>query len=75
MSNLLHDFFINQVYDHLISQLSIPSSVVQWQNTEAGLFAIRSMASGIEMDDSVVLPKIMELILSNNIPNHPKIRY
>jgi len=58
-----------------VAQLSSPAAVMQWQTTEAGLFAIRSMASGVNMDDNTILPKVMELILSNNLPNHSKIRF
>jgi len=64
------------VYSFLISELQQnPAAASSWQNIEAGLFAIRSMASGIDMNDSVVLPQVMELILSPAFPSHPKVRY
>jgi len=33
------------------------------------------MAAGVDMEDTTILPNIMQLLLSNAIKPHPKIRY
>lgn len=44
-----------------------------WQEVEAPLFALRSMGAELDLKDSVVVPKIMDLI--PRLPNHPRVRY
>lgn len=46
---------------------------VPWQKIEAPLFSMRSMGKEVSPDESVILPRLMQLLVS--LPEHEKIRY
>ncbi|KAF5374946.1 hypothetical protein D9758_000371 [Tetrapyrgos nigripes] len=46
---------------------------LSWQEVEAPLFALRSIGGRVDPNDSVAVPKIMDLIPS--LPDHPRVRY
>lgn len=49
------------------------SQSVKWQDIEAPLFSMRTMAREIDTEEEEVLPHIMDTLLA--LPEHPKIRY
>lgn len=46
---------------------------VPWQKIEAPLFSLRTMAKEVSKNENVVLPQLMQMLVS--LPEHPKIRY
>ena len=46
-----------------------------WIYVEAALFALRAMSSVVVVDNTPVLRDIMALLLSCDLPRHPKVRY
>ncbi|KAK9478073.1 armadillo-type protein [Lipomyces japonicus] len=46
---------------------------IPWQDIEAPIFSMRTMAREVDLDDTGVLPDIMNLLVQ--LPDHNKIRY
>jgi transportin-3 len=60
-------------YQLIMTALARGPEAVSWQEIEAPLFAMRSMGAEVDSNDSIAVPKIMDLIPS--LPNHPRVRY
>ncbi|KAK9720627.1 Nuclear import receptor, variant 2 [Basidiobolus ranarum] len=61
-------------YSLLSNYVSNPEQIqhTQWQDIEAPLVALRSMAIQVEETEDVIVPKVMKLI--PHLPPHPKVR-
>lgn len=49
------------------------SSTARWQYLESPLFSLRTMAKEVPLNEKLVLPNIMDLLVQ--LPEHPKLRY
>lgn len=57
-------------YEKIESSLSNNSN---WQDVEAPLFSLRTMAKEVSLKENLILPKIMDLLIQ--LPENAKIRY
>ncbi|KAK9459739.1 armadillo-type protein [Lipomyces oligophaga] len=46
---------------------------ILWQDIEAPVFSLRAMAREVDLDESQVMPQIMDLLIQ--LPRHPKVQY
>lgn len=63
---------LQQAFD-AIARAVAAGDAVRWQDVEAPLFSMRSMGAAIDVNDSEIVPKIMEVL--PKLPQHPRIRY
>ncbi|CCF57517.1 hypothetical protein KAFR_0C05260 [Kazachstania africana CBS 2517] len=57
-----------------LSSLTIAgTNSINWQNLEAPLFSLRTMAQEISLSENKLLPEIFQILC--NLPEHPKLRY
>lgn len=64
---------LNEPFTQITKAMTIPNPMEQWQNLEAPLFSLRTMAQEVSTSENVVLPQLFQMLC--NMPEHPKIRY
>ncbi|SCU95168.1 LADA_0G13982g1_1 [Lachancea dasiensis] len=64
---------LGRPYEKIISALNKPDPLTQWQDLEAPLFSLRTMAQEVSKSEHVMLPQLFQILC--NLPEHPKIRY
>lgn len=62
-----------QAWTGKCAALVTPTSVPNWQELEAPLFAMRAMGRMVNKNEDMVLPQIMPLLVQ--VPNHEKLRF
>ncbi|CAR24736.1 mRNA transport regulator MTR10 [Lachancea thermotolerans CBS 6340] len=64
---------LSRPYEKITNALNEPNPLANWQNLEAPLFSLRTMAQEISKNENVVLPQLFRLLCT--LPEHPKVRY
>ncbi|KAK9474778.1 armadillo-type protein [Dipodascopsis tothii] len=66
---------LQMAYDkvNVCLQAQAAGEKVAWQDVEAPLFSMRTMAREVDLAETSVLPNIMNMLV--HLPEHPKIRY
>ncbi|SCU83321.1 LAFA_0D02916g1_1 [Lachancea sp. 'fantastica'] len=64
---------LSRPYDKIMLALNRPEPLSRWQDLEAPLFSLRTMAHEVSKNESVMLPQLIQVLCK--IPEHPKVRY
>ncbi|CEP62879.1 mRNA transport regulator MTR10 LALA0_S06e05952g [Lachancea lanzarotensis] len=64
---------LSRPYDKIMLALNQPEPLLRWEDIEAPLFSLRTMAHEVSKSESVMLPQLIPILCK--IPEHPKIRY
>lgn len=64
---------LKRPYEKIVSALNTPDPLTNWQNLEAPLFSLRTMAQEVSKNENSIIPQLFQLLCS--LPEHPKVRY
>ncbi|SCU88752.1 LANO_0D02982g1_1 [Lachancea nothofagi CBS 11611] len=64
---------LRRPYEKIVNALNNPNPLAQWQQLEAPLFSLRTMAQEISKNENTILPQLFQILC--NLPEHPKVRY
>ncbi|SCU85903.1 LAME_0D03488g1_1 [Lachancea meyersii CBS 8951] len=64
---------LSRPYNKIMDALNKPNSLSHWQDLEAPLFSLRTMAHEVSKIEAVMLPQLIQVVC--NLPEHPKLRY
>lgn len=64
---------LNIPFQVIQSFISLDYKNMHWQQIEAPLFSMRTMAKEVSVKENTILPTIMNMLIQ--LPEHPKIRY